>query len=96
MDEIWEGDDEEAELPVLGPTSEPKRRRRTRPAPRPKGIPLESAPDARRQVLAEATGKAYQEPEEWREQMSNGRRDRAISALESGGRRGSGSGFGLA
>jgi len=106
-DEIWEGDDEGDDegdvLPVLGPdASEPplsaarsRSRARRRPFPR-GGIPTSLAAEARRQVLAEATGKDFAEPDEWREDLAVGNRGRASSDIQRGGDHNSASGFGLA
>jgi hypothetical protein len=93
----WLGDEEGEPLPVLPAerVAAPSRRRR-RLQPVPKGnTPAAAAPEVRSAALTEAQGRAPKEPEEWREQLSLGQRERAASALS---RQGSqpGSGFGLA
>lgn len=99
--EVWLGDEEEAELPILAapPGSPPADLATRRPVRRrltpSRGVPTSAAPDARRQVLAEATGRAQPEPDAWRADMELGQRDRAAGNLTTGGRR-RGSGFGLA
>jgi hypothetical protein len=100
MTDQWLGDEADEELPILPASDAPvapraprKRRRRSFPT---KGIPVAQAGDARRELLAEATGRGQQEPEQWREELANGQRDRAASSLRSARGRGSGSGFGLA
>ena len=99
--EVWLGDEEDEELPILPaptgaipPPDQATRRpvrRRLRPS---RGVPMAAAGDARRQVLAEATGRAMAEPDAWRTDMELGQRDRAAGSLGAGGRR-KGSGFGL-
>ncbi len=96
-DEVWTGDDEEDELPILGSeesTPKPKRRRRNTPVPR-GNVPTAMAGEARRAVLAEATGSGAKEEDQWRTELGMGQRDRAAATLSSSGRR-SGGGFGLA
>ena len=99
--EVWLGDEEEPELAVLaappgstaGPDQAVRRPKRRRLEPS-KGVPVAAVADARRQVLAEATGTAVTE-EQWRTEMELGQRNRAAGSLTTGGRR-KGSGFGLA
>jgi hypothetical protein len=98
-EEVWDGDDEEAELPVLGTTEEvapkPKRRRRSN-TPTPRGnVPTALAGEARRAVLADATGRGPKEQDQWRSELSMGQRNRAAASLSSRKPRSSG-GFGLA
>jgi hypothetical protein len=103
MADEWFGDDEGDELPVLGPDApeslpvapvrRSKRRRQGFPG---HGVPTGLASEARRQVLAEATGTDYAEPEPWREDLEMGNRGRAASSIERGGNHNSGSGYGLA
>jgi hypothetical protein len=102
--EVWLGDDEEPELEVLpvphgaapaqAPASPPVRRARRKRLEPSKGVPVAGASEARRQVLAEATGRATTE-QDWRTELELGQRNRAAGSLTTGGRR-RGSGFGLA
>ena len=104
-DDEWLGDEEGDELPVIGPVELAERHpvtsqahRKCRPAQSPRGgVPIADVADVRRAVLAEATGKAMAEPEQWRTDMELGNRNRAAASLGTGGRRrGASSGFGLA
>lgn len=105
-DDIWLGDDEEEPLPLLAPDGHvappdiavPSATPHRRPTPH-GNVKTADAEDARKAALAEATGQTLvgDDPEDWRDQLANGKRYRAASSLEAGGRRpGSSSGFGLA
>jgi hypothetical protein len=105
-EDVWLGDDEDEPLPVLPlpggrqapPDDPPPVAAGHRRQPPPKGVPLAAVADVRRAILAEATGHkaVILEPEQWREEMAEGKRDRAAASLSTGGHHHSGSGFGLA
>ena len=78
-EDVWFGDEEDEELPVLSPGADlghpdapkpPAHRRRLTPS---RGVPTSAVPDARRQIVAEATGRSMAEPDAWRTEMELGR-----------------------
>ena len=92
-DEFWDGDEEDEPLEVLSERATP--RRRIRKPERKGNVKVADAADARRAVLAEATGRNHPEPDAWREELAQGQSSRASASIESSGHRPS-SGFGLA
>jgi hypothetical protein len=96
VEDEWNGDEEDGELPVLG--EDLPRHRSIRPLALPMhrgNVKENDAAEARTAILAKATGRAHEELDEWRQQLALGQRDRAAATL-SARRSGSGNGFGLA
>lgn len=98
-EETWLGDDEDEELPILSeqgvtqlPPAPTGKRHRLKPTG---NVRTSMTKEKRRQVLAEATGTAFRSPDQWREELDLGNRERAASALSTR-RQSNGSGFGLA
>ena len=98
-------DDDEQPLPIISANgtvlAAPVRPKRTRvrvaPRRRHEGnTKVSEAPAKRTAVLAEATGKAIRNPDDWREELAAGSRDKAVAAIPQGLTHNSGSGFGIA
>jgi len=107
--EDWDGDDEEAELPIvpapgsdgspadLGGPRPALVRRRSAHAPPTGNTKRRDAAGRRREILREATGRSIPEPAEWEDDLAMKQRDRAASKLSTKTlTHNAGSGFGLA
>jgi hypothetical protein len=104
LEEFVYDDDDDEPLPVIsadGPVLSPGRpkRQRVRIAPRRRhegNTKVAEAPQKRAAVLAEAKGQGLRAPDEWREELAAGSRDKAVAAIPQGLTHGASSGFGIA